>query len=128
MATMLFNNQGLSRAELWNMSELSNPRKNSRVARETIVALPHELNLDSYKSILTRYANAIVERYGVAVDVAIHAPGRDGDHRNFHAHVYCTTQVIEDGKLGRKAEIEWSDANLKKAGIPKGKEIGRAHV
>lgn len=121
MATMLFNNQGLSRAELWNMSELSNPRKNSRVARETIVALPHELNLDSYKSILTRYANAIVERYGVAVDVAIHAPGRDGDHRNFHAHVYCTTQVIEDGKLGRKAEIEWSDANLKKAGIPKGK-------
>lgn len=65
MATMLFNNQGLSRAELWNMSELSNPRKNSRVARETIVALPHELNLDSYKSILTRYANAIVERYEI---------------------------------------------------------------
>lgn len=103
------------------MSELSNPRKNSRVARETIVALPHELDLDSYKSILKNYANAIVDKYSVAVDIAIHAPGQAGDHRNFHAHIYCTTQVIKEGKLGDKAEIEWSDTCLKRDGLENGK-------
>tara|TARA_R110001592_G_scaffold363387_1_gene686828 strand:+ start:15661 stop:17091 length:1431 start_codon:yes stop_codon:yes gene_type:complete len=121
--TMMFNNKGLSRSELWNLSELSNPRKNSRVARETIVALPHELSTDSYKTILADYALALVDRYGVAVDVAIHTPGREGDHRNFHAHIYCTTQVMkEDGTLGKKVEIEWSDTNLRKASLPTGKE------
>ncbi|WP_277949243.1 MobA/MobL family protein [Sphingobium sp. LB126] len=42
------------------------------------------------------------ERHGVAVDVAIHAPGREGDHRNHHAHLLTTTRRIGPEGLGAK--------------------------
>lgn len=119
--TMMFNNFNLSREELWNMSELSNTRKNSRVAREFQVALPHELGSDNHKKIISRYAEMLVHRYGVAVDVAIHSPGRDGDHRNIHAHIYCTTQVMNNGQLKEKSLLERSDSDLKKLGEMIGK-------
>ena len=32
------------------------------------------------------FAAGLVDRYGVAVDFAIHAPDRQGDERNYHAH------------------------------------------
>jgi hypothetical protein len=31
----------------------------------------------------------VVERYNVAVSVAIHQPGKDGDQRNHHA-LFCS--------------------------------------
>src|SRR3546814_5771716 len=47
-------------------------------------------------------AREISERHGVAVDVAIHAPGREGDHRNHHAHLLTTTRRIGPEGLGAK--------------------------
>lgn len=120
--TMMFNNFNLTREELWNMSELSNTRKNSRVAREFQVALPHELGSENHNRILEQYANMLVSRYGVAVDIAIHSPGREGDHRNVHAHIYCTTQVMQDGQLKAKSLLELSDTDLRKMGHMVGKK------
>ena len=40
------------------------------------------------------FAQELVERHGVAVDVCIHAPGRGGDSRNHHAHILQTTQRL----------------------------------
>jgi len=119
--TMMFNNFDLTREELWNMSELSNTRKNSRVAREFQVALPHELGNENHKKILIKYSEMLVRRYGVAVDVAIHSPGREGDHRNVHAHIYCTTQVMNTGQLKDKSLLERSDSDLKALGQMVGK-------
>src|SRR3546814_20227482 len=51
---------------------------------------------------LFRAAREISERHGVAVDVAIHAPGREGDHRNHHAHLLTTTRRIGPEGLGAK--------------------------
>jgi hypothetical protein len=60
----------------------------------------------------------------VAVDFAIHAPHREGDERNHHAHLLATTRVIEPGGLGEKSTIEWSDTNRRKAELePARKEI-----
>jgi hypothetical protein len=39
------------RAFLWNAAEASETRKNSRVAREVILALPHELSFDTAPSV-----------------------------------------------------------------------------
>lgn len=36
----------------------------------------------------------------LAVDFALHEPHREGDRRNFHAHVLTTTRSIEAGGLG----------------------------
>lgn len=39
------------------------------------------------------------------MDCALHAPSRDGDDRNFHAHLLLTACTVDaDGVLGKKAE------------------------
>ena len=107
------------RAALWNAAEAAEKRKDARVAREWRAALPHELNDADRKELATRMGQAIADRYGVAVDVCIHAPDKDGDDRNFHVHMLATTRTIgEDGTLGAKAVIELANKDRQKAGIP----------
>jgi len=69
-------------------------------------------------------------RYGVAVDVALHAPHPRGDERNFHAHLLSTTRTVTATGLGGKSSIEWSDADRRRQGLPKAAneiEFVRAH-
>ncbi|WP_110507696.1 MobA/MobL family protein, partial [Komagataeibacter oboediens] len=51
------------------------------------------------------FAGALVERYGVAADVALHAPSREGDARNHHVHILTTTREVEPDGLGKKTRI-----------------------
>ncbi|MFC7436576.1 Ti-type conjugative transfer relaxase TraA [Hydrogenophaga bisanensis] len=107
------------RAALWNAAEAAEKRKDARVAREWRAALPHELNEADRRELATRMGQAIADRYGVAVDVCIHAPDREGDDRNFHVHMLATTRTIQaDGTLGAKAVIELANKDRQKAGIP----------
>lgn len=93
----------LARDKLWNTAEASENRKNSTVAREYEIALPEELNQDQRQALALEFARHLADRYGVAADVAIHAPGRGGDHRNHHAHILTTTrQIAQGGELGAK--------------------------
>lgn len=82
------------RAKLWNTAEQSEKRKNSTVAREFEVALPSELSADQRRKLAHDFARELVKRNGFAVDVAIHAPGKEGDTRNHHAHILCTTRKL----------------------------------
>lgn len=91
------------RAALWNAAELAETRKNSTVAREFEVALPTELDNNQRRELVLSFAREISERHGVAVDVAIHAPHRDGDQRNHHAHLLATTRRLEPKGLGEKS-------------------------
>ena len=91
------------RAALWNAAELAETRKNSTVAREYEIALPAELSADERRTLTLDLAREISERHGVAVDVAIHAPGREGDQRNHHAHLLTTTRRIGAEGLGEKS-------------------------
>ena len=90
------------RAVLWNAAEQAETRKNSTVAREYEIALPAELSAEARRELALGLAREISERHGVAVDVAIHAPGREGDHRNHHAHLLTTTRRIGPEGLGAK--------------------------
>ncbi|MBY0392119.1 MAG: MobA/MobL family protein [Novosphingobium sp.] len=91
------------RAALWNAAEQAETRKNSTVAREYEIALPAELSADERRTLTLALAREISERHGVAVDVAIHAPGRQGDQRNHHAHLLTTTRRIGAEGLGEKS-------------------------
>lgn len=92
-----------SRAELWNAVEHKNKRADAQVAREFEVALPAELPPSARKELAVEFAQKISDRYGIAADVAIHAPSRNGDERNHHAHILTTTNRVEqDGRLGNK--------------------------
>jgi len=110
------------RAALWNAAEAAEKRRDSRTAREWVVALPAELGPDERRALARSFALELASRYGVAADVAIHAPDREGDNRNHHAHILTTTrQVSRDASgalvLGSKTAIELGDRDRKKAGI-----------
>jgi hypothetical protein len=79
---------------LWNEQERAENRKNSRVAREVIIALPHELNEKQRQGVVIKYAEHIKTRYAVACDYAVHSPDKDADERNHHAHILFTTRKI----------------------------------
>lgn len=107
------------RSALWNAAEAAERRKDSRIAREWRGALPAELDDEQRRVIAHRWAKEYADRYGVAVDVAIHAPDKDGDDRNFHVHMLATTRKINaSGELGEKAAIELANKDREKAGIP----------
>ena len=95
----------LDREQLWNAAEAAENRRNSRVAREWEIALPHELDADQRRELADGYAQALVERYGAAVDVCIHAPHRSGDQRNYHAHILVTTRKIGPDGFGAKTRV-----------------------
>ncbi|MBV8578985.1 MAG: MobA/MobL family protein, partial [Acetobacteraceae bacterium] len=75
-------------------------RANGRLATELELALPHDLTAAQRKELLTDYVTHIVERYGVAADVAIHEPGDGKDHRNIHAHVLITHRELDADGFG----------------------------
>ena len=109
-----------NRSTLWNAAEHAETRRNSRVAREIVVALPHELVPEKRAQLAMQFARAISDRYGSAVDVAIHAPR--GDARNHHAHLLTTTREITPDGLGRKTTLELNGTQRHELGLPRWRE------
>lgn len=95
------------RSEFWNAAEAAERRKDAKVAREFIMALPHELNHAGRVELSRSMARHLVERYGVGVDLAIHAPDRHGDQRNWHCHLlFSTRQVDADGMAAKTRQLD----------------------
>ena len=120
----------IGRAELWNMAERNETRKNSRVAREWLIALPHELGEQDRKVLAHDFARTLADRYQVIADCAIHVPTdkeieRGASPLNFHAHILLTTRTAtmdDDGKIyltKNKADSEISDDDRRKKGLPR---------
>ncbi|MCK8485287.1 MobA/MobL family protein [Aliiroseovarius sp. S2029] len=93
------------RSRLWNEVEASETRRNSVTAREWELALPSEISAEARSQITRDFAQELVSRYGVAVDVAIHSPHREGDQRNHHAHVLTSTRKLEAEGFTAKTRV-----------------------
>lgn len=93
------------RGKLWNAAEESETRKNSTVAREWLVALPNELDAAAREKLVRDFAAELVERYGVAVDCAIHAPSKLGSQKNHHAHILTSTRALGADGFGAKTRV-----------------------
>jgi ATP-dependent exoDNAse (exonuclease V) alpha subunit len=107
------------RASLWNTAERAETRSNARVAREYLIALPVELSPQQRVVLVRGFSQGLSDRYGYAVDLAIHAP-RDfpgSDPRNFHAHLLTTTRVVAIEGLGAKTTLDMNDGNRREAGL-----------
>lgn len=119
------NDVKVDRNELWNLAEKSENRSNSRTAREIVINIPHELmqgDQGTGSMLAHEFASQLSKKYQVAVDVAVHAPDKQGDNRNFHAHLLLTTRKIEldrngNIKLTDKSQLEMSNTQLKQAGL-----------
>lgn len=90
------------RAKLWNAVEESENRKNSTVAREFEVSLPSELTAEERRELAYDFATALVSKYGLVADVSIHLPGKEGDSKNHHAHILCSTRRLGADGFGSK--------------------------
>lgn len=93
-----------NRAELWNAVEVAEKSKDSRLARELIVALPVEFQLDEWKSILYKFIIENCVDKGMCADVNIH----DTDGHNPHAHILLTMRPLDEkGKWQAKTQKEY---------------------
>lgn len=115
----------LDRQSLWSATEMHEKRSNSTTAREWEAALPDELDADQREALARSFAAAMVARFGVVADCALHTPSREGDERNHHLHMLTTTRAVDaqgfgaktrelDGGKGRGAAVEeiralWAD-------------------
>jgi ATP-dependent exoDNAse (exonuclease V) alpha subunit len=107
------------RSRLWNAAEDAETRKNARVAREYLVALPVELSPDERLGLVRGFSQELSDRYRFAVDIAIHAP-RDfpgSDPRNFHAHLLATTREVTTAGLAAKTTLELNDSKRRELGL-----------
>ena len=75
------------------------------MAREAELALPSFLSGEARRGIVQEFSEELVERYGVAVSAAMHAPSRNGDQRNYHAHILFTTREVTPEGFGKKTRI-----------------------
>lgn len=80
--------------QLWGRVDAFETRANARLAREVVLALPHELDPAARRALAQDVGQWLVDRYGAAVQVAIHAPDRGGDQRNHHAHLLMTSRQV----------------------------------
>ena len=99
------------RSELWNRVEEAERRKDSQVAREVRVALPSELSHDERVELVRAFAREQFVDRGMVADVALHAPGREGDERNHHAHILLTTRALDAEGFGAK-ERDWNKVEV----------------
>ena len=103
------------RTSLWNAVEAAETRKNSRVAREFLVALPVELDAERRLNLVRGFSQDLADRYRFAVDFAIHAPRTDP--RNFHAHLLASTREIGSEGFGAKTTLELNDSARMNRGL-----------
>ena len=94
------------RSRLWNTAEQAEPRRTSRVAREFQVSLPSELEPQQRLALARSFARELSDRYGVAIDLAVHDPRPGSDPRNFHAHLLATTREVTPNGLGQKTGLD----------------------
>ena len=93
-----------NRAVLWNAVEANEKTKDSRLAREFVVALPIELGKEQWTALLTEYIQSSFVAEGMCADVAIH----DTDGYNPHAHIMLTVRPLDEhGKWQYKTEKEY---------------------
>jgi hypothetical protein len=101
------------RNELWNHAERAEKRKDAQLAREIEVALPHEMTDQQREYLVKDFAREQFSRKGYAVDIAIHAPDKDSDGRNYHAHMMVTMRTLgEEGFAAKKDRELNSSAQL----------------
>lgn len=92
------------REQLWNAVEEVETAKDSRLAREFVVALPIELNREEQIELLQEFIREQFVSDGMCADAAIH----DTDGHNPHAHILLTVRPLDErGKWQYKTEKEY---------------------
>ena len=94
----------LDRETLWNAVEENEKTKDSRLAREFVVALPIEMGEQEWINLLTEFVQENLVSEGMCADVCIH----NTDGHNPHAHIMITVRPLDEkGQWQYKSEKEY---------------------
>jgi ATP-dependent exoDNAse (exonuclease V) alpha subunit len=92
-----------NRQSLWNGVEAGEKRKDAQLAKEIILTLPRNLDLDQQKEVVRGFAReSIVDKYNLVADYAIHSPDASDGGKNPHAHIMFTLRPVEGDGFGKK--------------------------
>lgn len=94
------------RGVLWNAVEENEKTKDSRLAREFVVALPIVLSEAQWEKLLSDFISDTFVADGMCADVAIHDPYPPG--HNPHAHIMLTVRPLDEkGNWQYKTQKEY---------------------
>jgi ATP-dependent exoDNAse (exonuclease V) alpha subunit len=112
----------LDRSRLWNAAEHSGRQWNSRLAREVLVHVPPELTPAQRTQLVRGFSRELADRYGNAVDFAIHVPRPQADQRHHHAHLLMTTRQVGPDGLGARTSLDLSGTERRARGLGHSKD------
>ncbi|MEM6359639.1 MAG: MobA/MobL family protein [Bacteroidota bacterium] len=101
------------RETYWNAVEGFEKRKDALLAKEAVLVLPRNLSQEQRKQVVEGWANEnLVEKRGLVVDYAIHAPDASDGDKNYHAHVlYYPRPIAENGEFDSYKLTGYKTAN-----------------
>lgn len=113
------NNYGyFENSEVWNKAEQAENRKDSRVGREFLVALPKELTLKQNERLTRDFCRNLANKYECFIEFAIH--NEKDDNNNLHAHILASTRKFDINNpkfFTDKTNLELSQKKCKELGI-----------
>ncbi|MCB1754334.1 MAG: MobA/MobL family protein [Gammaproteobacteria bacterium] len=101
----------LDRGQLWNAVETIERRKDAQLSREIQLSLPHELTHEQRLELARGFVQEQFVDKGMIADVAIHAPDKNGDQRNHHAHIMLTMRNLTQDGFDKKNR-DWNNKDL----------------
>ena len=101
----------MDREKLWNAVEAAETRKDSQLARELNLFLPHVTTHEQNVKMVEDFIEKNFTSKGMIADYSIHAPNDHNDDRNIHVHIMLTTRRVDGAKFHSKKETEWNDRN-----------------
>lgn len=102
------------REVFWNAVERNENRLNSQFARVWELSLPYQLTEEQMIATVQNFVKDNFTEYGIPVDMALHAPNKNGSDKNYHAHLLqCLRRIDKSGFVGNKLR-EWKDIELLK--------------
>lgn len=100
------------RGQLWNQAERAEKRKDAQLAREIEVSLPHELTAQQREALIREFVYETFVLAGYVVDIAIHAPDKESDERNYHAHLMVTRRTLGPDGFSKTKDWQLDKAKL----------------
>jgi hypothetical protein len=100
------------RLKFWDLVAEHERDPEARTQRRLVLELPHEASATARQEIVKQFCSWF-EDNGVPYWAAIHAPGKDNDDRNFHAHVVYADRPAKQMVDPETGKLAWDFAITK---------------
>lgn len=105
-------------AQAWNAVEAAETRKNSQTAKVIDgLAFPHGIDAEARLRMLTDFMREQFGRKGLLWTASIHAPDKDGDQRNYHAHVMWSERPLTAAGFAKTKDREGTSFATREAAL-----------